>query len=129
VSVAKRIDPVIECLPEENMAKQSFKDECDINNIVRQLMGGRMELPTLPPEFEDATVIASLEDSLQTAAHLQSYFESLPADMRERYRNDALVFAAGITAEEHREDARQLGLFVDPPADQVAQVEPPVTPA
>lgn len=45
--IATRPRPVIECTPEEDRTRQEFKDEVNVNNIIRNLTG----LPVRPTTY------------------------------------------------------------------------------
>lgn len=79
--------------PKEGRTKSSFKDECDINNIVNrfkrtgQLPPGRGE-----PQFSDVSDVPSFMDALHRVAVAEEAFASLPATVRRECDNDPAVF-------------------------------------
>ena len=82
---------LINCTADEDMAKQSFKDECDMNRIV-----GRINQTGFVPleaqdslrrqVFSDASAAPqSLEEAYAIVQRADAAFASLPARLRERF--------------------------------------------
>lgn len=86
---AKEVRCVVECLEEEDMTRQEFKDECDVNHILRQ--HGYMVRPVQYGEhnFDD-----DLTAQMQSRSVFQLWYDSAPADVRELYPNLAAFLAA-----------------------------------
>jgi len=77
------------CSFEEDMTRQEFKDECDVNHILRQ--HGYMVRPVQYGEHnfdEDLTV------QMQSRSVFQLWYDSAPADVREAYPNLGSFLAA-----------------------------------
>ena len=80
--------------PHPSFAKQSFRDECNINNIMKQfektgliahqrLTGGSYDDFIGSPEYHDA---------MNQILDAQASFEALPAKIRARFGNDPAAF-------------------------------------
>lgn len=112
-----------------SMTQQSFKDECDINTIVRRF-GVTGEQPPLPPP---ASVEFSEVYNFQTAMNViragTESFESLDSTIRARFNNDPAQFMNFVHDDSNIEQARMWGLIpkavspipegVDKPVDGV----------
>lgn len=96
-------------------AKQSFKDECDINVIMRRYekSGALPALQTREPRFMDCTGFDFHQAQL-LVTEAQRAFMDLPSGLRERFGNDPGELMAFLGDERNREEAVKLGL-VDPP--------------
>ena len=116
--------------PEETLAQQQFRDECDINTILDRF-GVTGMVPTnvrqpLAVDFIEATDYQSALNALMEAE--QSFME-MPAKIRAEFDNDPGRFIEFFEREENRERAIELGL-IQKPAETPIQgaVPPPVTP-
>lgn len=118
--------------PLPSMAKQEFRDECDINSIMARYEktgvmpsnpGGRMY------EFGDAISEYSYQESLDAVRHAQAEFMTLSARVRDRFGNDPANLFAFLDDPKNRDEAVKLGLLdppaVDPPPQKVEVVNPP----
>ena len=74
--------------------KQSFAEECDINNIVARfnLSGQLPEGGIRPPLYEDFTQAMDYRECLDVVIRGQQEFGKLPAELRARFGNDPGVF-------------------------------------
>lgn len=91
--------------------KQSFKAECDINNIMAKFgrtgavahvnrYSGRYGL-FAPIDFRDA---------METVRQASEMFDALPAKLRARFSNDPAVFLEFVQDKENLPELRKLGL-------------------
>lgn len=122
-----------ELVKEESMTKQSFKDECDVNNILRQyspvalaqMMAERAALG----RYADLPSNLDFQEAMNIVVEGKQAFESLPSQIRERFMNDPERFLAFMSDADNVEEAIKLGLAVrrvepepEPTlADQVAE--------
>jgi phage internal scaffolding protein len=74
----------------ESMTKQSMKDECDINNILRQyqMTGIINHLNEAQPQYADLPEPMEYQEALNQVQAAEAAFNSLPQELRERYGND-----------------------------------------
>lgn len=98
VSDATAVDPGTEML-----TQQHLKEEVDVNNIVRRF--GLSELPRWSREgvYGDFTGISDYESAREKIASVDRAFMSLPADIRDRFRNDPaelVRFAESVSEDE-----------------------------
>lgn len=94
--------------------KQSFKDECDINNVMgRYLSTG--ELPVInqqAPQYLDVTGI-EYQNAMEFIAGAQTLFNELPSGVRTRFANDPAQFLDFCSDEKNRGEMAQMGLLSD----------------
>ena len=96
---------------EPSLAQQHFKDECDINNILRQFnITGLLPESTLSPRYGDFSGIVDYHTALNAVIAADSEFERLPAQLRARFNNDPEQLINFISDENNRSEAEQLGL-------------------
>lgn len=103
--------------PEETMAQQHFKEECDINTIVERF-GITGELPQnvrvpLPDEFIGAM---DYQQAMNAIIDGQNAFAQMPANVRARFQNDPQEFLQFVHDPENRAEAERLGIINAPKA-------------
>jgi phage internal scaffolding protein len=104
-----------------SLAQQHYKDECDINNILRQFnITGLLPQQTLSPRYGDFTGIGDYHTALNRVIAAQDEFEALPAQIRARFDNDPAQLIEFLQNSENRPEAEELGL-VDKVAAEVVE--------
>lgn len=103
--------------------KQSFKNECDINQIMaRFLRTGVMDFTQKnEPRYGDCTGW-DFQAAMQVVAKAESMFAELPAELRDRFNNKPSEFLDFVNDRRNLEEARELGLLR--PAEKVATPVP-----
>ena len=102
---------------EPSLAQQQFKDECDINNILRQFnITGQLPDTPLSPKYGDFTGISDYKTALDRVISADEEFMNLPATLRARFDNDAANLIEFLENDQNRAEAEKLGL-VDPKED------------
>jgi len=103
--------------------KQAFKDECDINIIIKRFMRtGVLDFTQKnQPRYGDCTGM-EYQKAVQTVADAKTLFNELPAELRSRFDNEPALFLDFVQDERNMEEARELGLLkpVEPPKAEVA---------
>lgn len=96
----------------EGGAKQSFKDEVDINTIVKRF-GIGYEMPPNPkvPQYGDYTNIPDFHTAMNLVATTRENFEQLPANVRSKFENDTEAYVKFCLDEKNREEMKTLGLL------------------
>lgn len=96
-------------------AVQSFREECDINNIMAdvQQVGMASWMMAHAGTFEDVTGL-DFQSCMDQIVRAQEAFDDLPAAVRDRFANDPAKFLDFLGSEANREEAVKLGL-VNPP--------------
>lgn len=98
-------------------AVQSFKKECDINQIMAKYQRtGMIEwLSRRDPEYLDCTGEA-FQEAMFTVIKAREMFAELPSSMRDRFKNDPGELLRFLGDEANRQEAIELGLVAKPDA-------------
>ena len=116
--------------PEETLAQQQFRDECDINTILDRFgVTGMVPTNVRQPLAVDFIEATDYQSALNALIEAEQSFMEMPAKIRAEFDNDPGKFIAFFEREENRERAIQLGL-IQKPAETPTQgaVPPPVPP-
>lgn len=114
---------LVMCTAEEGRAKQSEFRGTDINVIVKQYQQTGMLPQVQPGQFLDVSVVADYREALAEVRLAESFFSSLPAEVRAEFANDPAEFLDFATDPQNRARMQELKLI---PADPV--VSDPVVP-
>lgn len=108
----------------EGVTHQEFKDECDINTIV-QLFGltGHIPQSVRAPVYADYTGVDDYRTAIHAVREAEESFAAMPANVRERFRNDAAAFVDWCSDDRNYDEAVKLGLIFKPAAAPAA--DPP----
>lgn len=107
-----------------SLAQQQFKDECDINNILRQFnITGQLPSAPISPKYGDFTGISDYKTALDRVIAVDEEFMNLPANIRARFNNDAAELISFMDNEENRAEAEKLGLTAPKEDFNVSTVE------
>lgn len=106
---------------EKSMTQQCFAESADINNIMKRWLNGG------PPPvsdaaratFRDVSSGQDYQEILHTVMEVQESFDTLPADMRARFKNDPAQLLAFIENPANTDECVQLGLFDEEPPEQL----------
>lgn len=108
------IDDGIDC-SKDGVAKQSFRDECDINNIMSQYVAtGLLEHVNERAALYDDFSGFDFARSMNVVAKANEMFADLPAEVRKRFNNDPVAFVEFVQDDENRPEAIKLGLIPKP---------------
>lgn len=104
--------------------KQSFREECDINNIMKkfQVTGLVNAVNKHQPQYGDVTGV-DFQSAMTTIVKAEQMFGDLPSSVRKRFQNDPAEFLSFVNDPENRDEAVRLGLIIEP------SPEVPVPPA
>lgn len=100
----------------EGGAKQSFKEECDINTIVKRFgIGYEMPENVRLPQYGDFSNITDFHQALNQVAQTNENFELLPAHIRAEFNNNPGEFVDFVLAKdetgENRKKLKNWGLL------------------
>ena len=112
---------------EPSLAQQHHKDECDINNILRQFnITGLLPESPLSPRYGDFTGIGDYHTAMNRVIAAQEEFEALPAQIRARFNNDPAQLIEFLENSDNRPEAEELGLVEKATAEvvEVAKTTP-----
>ena len=116
---------------DESRTRQEFKDECDINNImkqyhrtgmiahVREHMGAFMDLSDGPDDFTDAQ---------QKIVKATEFFMGLPSNIRARFLNNTGEFLDFISNPDNLDEMAELGLIPAEPKEPAEPAKPEAKP-
>lgn len=106
----------------DGKAQQQFKDECDINTIVRRFgLTGELPNDVRVPQYADFTdAVSDYQTALHQVIAADREFMRLPPDLRYRFRNDPQQLLEFVSDESNRDEAQKLGLLKAP----VPEAEP-----
>lgn len=117
--------------PGISLTQQHFKDETEINSVVRKYLKGHpLPITNKQPMFGDFGSM-DFHEMKNAIADIDSQFASLPAKLRGRFRNDAYQLIRWIERPENNAEALRLGLLQKPgltPDEQLDLVEAANTP-
>lgn len=77
---------------EPSRTHQSFKDEVDVNNIVKRHTDGRIPLPSVGMIYQDVSELTDYRDAIDNVKRVTEIFMSLPATSRAYFNHDAAAF-------------------------------------
>lgn len=101
--------------PDPTLAQQSFKDECDINTIMRRF-GQGAELPEnfRSPQYGDFDQVADYQTALNAVRQADEAFMAMPADLRARFHNQPQELLDFLADGTNKAEAIKLGLIPRP---------------
>lgn len=115
--------------------KQEFRDECDINNVIRQYkLTGQIQHINMQAQagaYTDLPDTLDFQDALELVRDAQASFATLPSKVRDRFNNNPAEFLAFVHDPSNIDEARNLGLLtpksepVTPAADPSSPPPPP----
>ncbi len=94
------------------MTKQSFKDECDINNILKKYdkTGILEHRNKYEGQYADVTGVVDYQTALNIVSSAEAAFMSLPASIRSQFQNDPHEFLAFAQDPENEDALIEMGL-------------------
>lgn len=108
--------------------KQEFQKECDINNIIKSFstsgMMRHVSAKAAQGAYEDLPDAMDFQESLAVVEQAAASFMTLPAKVRDRFRNEPAEFLAFMADEANKDEMLALGLRqVAPPPPPPVKVE------
>lgn len=91
---------------------QSFAEQCDINNIIKryQQTGQVTHLAKNQGIYSDVSEIPDLQGAFQAVQDASFAFSTLPASIRDRFKNNPIEFVEFLQNPENDAEAISLGL-------------------
>lgn len=109
-TIAASDESGVDC-KEPTLAQQQFKDECDINNILRQFnITGELPNHPISPKYGDFSGISDYKTALDRVIAADEEFMNLPATLRARFDNEPANLIEFLNDENNRAEAEKLGL-------------------
>lgn len=105
---------------DELITKQSFKDECDINNILSQFKrtGIIEHITQNQPEYQDLPDELDYQSSLNLMMNASNAFSTLPSVVRAYFENDPARLLHALHDPAMRDKLTELGVLRAPDAPQ-----------
>lgn len=106
-----RVDRVQRSFPEdEGRTQQSFKEQCDVNNILKRFQNGIV--PEMrPAEYGDFLDAPDFHAAQNSVIEAREAFEALPARLRKRFGNDPAEFLSFMDDPDNVPEMRAMGLL------------------
>lgn len=109
--------------PEPTRTQQNFKEECDINTIVRRFgITGQLPENLRMPQYIDYEGVFDFQSAMNAVLDAEAAFMTIPAEIRARFQNDPQQFLEFCSRPENHAEAVKLGLATPPAAPPA---EPP----
>nr|QJB19817.1 MAG: internal scaffolding protein [Microvirus sp.] len=112
---------------EPTMTQQQFKDECDINNILRKHGHDPVAFQALTRPggmYADFSNITEYRDMLDAVIYAQDAFSSLPAHIRSRFANDPQQLLDFVQDKQNYDEGVKLGLVPKKPTQSIPLASP-----
>lgn len=129
------VDPITgEVYKPPARTKQEFKDQCDINNIIKayKITGqiSHISANAAKGAYMDLPDEVDYQTSLNILREAETAFASLPSQIRDRFSNSPALFLAFLNDPKNYDEAVKLGLVKKPePAPSGPPSNPPPPPA
>lgn len=129
-SVSSPRVPVLLNTPGPGKTLQSFKNECDINRIMKryQQTGVIDHINRAQPRFGDIEVY-DFQESMNIVLEAEARFAALPSEVRDRFGNDPARLLDFVSKPENAQEAVKLGLLDAPPMPVPTPQPTPANPA
>lgn len=100
--------------------KQSFRDECDVNHIMRpyEKIGAFPEQTSLPQYFDLTSLPSNFQEMQDIVINAQEQFMALPAQIRKKFYNDPAQFVDFCQDPANQEQLYDMGLAERPQEQQ-----------
>lgn len=100
----------LDCSDSPSRTQQHFRDETDINVMIKRFQGVVPPAPPVPPGVQDFSNVYDFQSAMQVVIDARVAFGQLPSDVRDRFRNDPARFLAFVHDASNRDEAVRLGL-------------------
>jgi len=116
----------------ETRTKQSHKDECDINKIIKSFsitgQVDQMKLNAARGIYTDLVGMPDYQEALQITAQAGAAFSTLPSHVRARFDNDPARWLSFMENPANEAEIRSMGLMNNPDPPPTPQTPPPTPP-
>lgn len=103
---------------EASMTQQHFKDECDIDKILKKYNETGFLVNPLesrrPAKWGDFSSVNDYQTAMNKLVEVQEAFDALPSRVRDRFKNDPMQMLAFLEDENNLDEAVKLGLVEAP---------------
>lgn len=109
---------------DKSRARQSEKEEADINTIVRRFkVTGQIPTGVRAPTYGDFGDVFDYQTAMETVLEAQKSFLKMPAETRKRFDNNPQNFVEFCSNRDNLEEMRKMGLAI--PAPPKVEEKPP----
>lgn len=108
--------------------EQQYKDDCDIDIILKRYRAGQPLPVGREGRFGDFSEVGDFQAAFEKVRSAIADFESMPAKLRDRFANDPAVFYDFVLNPANIEECRRLGLANPAPSkpeEGTRSAEPP----
>lgn len=122
----ERLKIVTDCSAEGQRTKQEFREECDMNVIIRRFnQSGQLpvNMQNLRPVFADVSEIGDFASAVQQVTAAREAFNALDPDVRARFSNNPVNLVQWLQDDKNYDEAVRLG-FIEKKAE--VPTPPPV---
>lgn len=113
--IRKWYETSVVCAPSggASLTKQSFKDECDVNQIMARWVSHGVAPPVnrREPVYGDFTDVVEFQEAVQRVRTAEAMFAALPANVRRRCDHDPGKFLEFMGDEANLPEMVELGLI------------------
>lgn len=114
--IKKPYDPSVQYkahVGESDLVQRQFKDECDVNNIMRkyQKTGLLNHVNQYQGNYGHFTDTPTFQEAFQKVADANEMFMTLPSSVREKFAHDPGLFLEYVDNPDNEEGMRELGLL------------------
>lgn len=106
----------VACPADESQTQQHFKEDADINTIVRRFgLTGQVPENYRAPLLGDFSDVMDFQTAMNAVANASAQFMQLPPELRARFNNDPNALVYFMADENNHAEAVRLGLIAKPP--------------
>jgi phage internal scaffolding protein len=96
----------------KSLTKQSFKQETDINHIVKMFgVTGKVPVTPIEPQYGDFSGVSDYHSAMNQINAANEVFMALPAKLRAKFDHDPNALLNFLNNEANRDEAIELGLI------------------
>lgn len=119
------VKPKVICGP--GRTKQSFKDEVDINKIIKKhaRTGMITHVNKKQPFYGDVSSIGSYQESLEIVRNAEELFGNMSAEIRNRFNNEPQEMIDFLANPANKEEAIKLGMILEENKEVIETPPPP----
>lgn len=113
----------------EDLTVQSYKDDSDINVLMRRFgVTGQLPVSAVQPFYGDFSDAVDYQTALDMIKEANASFDALPMEVRKRFGQDPARLMEFLQDPDNRDEAIELGLIEAPPVVVSAPPEAPAEP-
>jgi len=110
---------------DESRTKQSFKEEVDINTIVKRFgLTGKLPDNVRVPQYGDFSQVTDFHTAMNVVAAAGEAFDKLPAEIRAKFANNPGNLVDFVSDAANYDEALKLGLVMPRPKPTDATAAP-----